>query len=53
MLAVTLDDKNLRKTTHLTLAKKLLGVMTMGGDSSSLPLTKLNQIKLFQYSKVF
>ena len=25
MLAVALDDKNLRKTTQLTLAKKLLG----------------------------
>ncbi len=25
MLAVTLDDKNMRKTTQLTLAKKLLG----------------------------
>jgi len=25
MLAVTLDDKNLRKTTQLTLTKKLLG----------------------------
>jgi len=54
MLAITLDDKNLSKTTQLTLAKiKLLG---SNDDGSRLIITAPYEAKpeeLFQYSKVF
>jgi hypothetical protein len=54
MLAVTLDDRNLIKTTQLTLTKiKLLGGNDDGRDSSSLLLTKQNQMKLFQMFQGF
>jgi hypothetical protein len=54
MLAVTLDDRNLIKTTQLTLTKiKLLGGNDDGRGSSSLLLTKQNQMKLFQVLQGF
>ena len=54
MLTVTLDDRNLIKTTQLTLDKiKLLGGSDDGRDSSSLLLKKQNQMNLFQVLQSF
>jgi hypothetical protein len=54
MLTVTLDDRNLIKTTQLTLDKiKLLGGNDDGRDSSSLLLKKQNQMNLFQVLQSF
>lgn len=54
MLAVTLDDRNLIKTTQLTQTKiKFLGGNDDGRGSSSLLLTKQNQMKLFQVLQGF